>query len=189
MVLFKVNTKYLYVTEPEVKLKILVNKMRAQLKRAEKRVVVLEGKIDVAREAFMRALECVAVVKGEVEEIKKTCNSVAMEVHAIEQRRTMEESLNEDFPIDELESEVERREDHEAVEGEEKAEATERSDIEVCAGEERGETAGGEEIEPAGKEAAPAEKDEEMEERKPKDEEDRESKDTEMVEHDTVLWA
>ena len=92
----------------------------------------------------------------------------------------MEESLNEDFPIDDLESDVERREDHETVEGKEKVEAAEGTEVEVCVGEERGDKAGGEEVEPAGKEAAPAEKDEEMEER---------PKDTEMVEHDTVLWV
>ena len=89
--------------EPQVKAKIYLNKMGAQLKKIEKKVVHMEERVEVAGAFFMRTTETITAIKRELEEIKRTWASVAEQMEEIEEWRKMEESLNEEFPIDEIE--------------------------------------------------------------------------------------
>ena len=133
--------------EPELKFKIYLNKLGAQRMSAEQHVACMEERVAVANEAFIWGMEYINVVKREVEEMKKTWGTVSKQVTEMEDGKTMEESLKEDFPIDdvEIEGETLRNEEGQPVTGEknrdggEKEEAsaevkieTVGEDVEVC---------------------------------------------------------
>ena len=184
--------------EPELKLKIYVNKLGAQLRRAEKQLEYMEERVAVAREAFVRGMQSVNAVQREVEEMKKTWGTVSKQVTEMEERKKMEESLKEDFPIDEIEIEGEscRNEECEPVTGEtngdgggkEKAsvevniETGGKEDVDGC------EARGG--VETGGMEGVElSEKDEEMEGRPSQYENNSQGTDVEMMGKGTALWS
>ena len=116
--------------EPELKVKIYLNKLGAQRMSAEQHVACMEERVAVANKAFIRGMECINVVKREVEEMRKTWETVSKQVTELEDGKTMEERLKEDFPIDdvEIEGETLRNEEGETGTGEKNRDGGEKEE-------------------------------------------------------------
>ena len=185
--------------EPEKYVKIYVNKLGAQLKRAEKKVASIEETLEVAKAAVIQVGNGLKAARREVMEMKQTWERVAKEMKEMEDRRKMEESLQEDFPIDEVDIGLDGvrsgdggngageemlggdRGEELVANGEVKIERSGKEEVEGCRPGERAEKGGLDQEEAA-------ENDEEMKERR-KDEEENETMDTQMTGNGPALWS
>ena len=87
--------------DPRMRMKIMIKKLGAELKRAEKNMEVVEECLHLARSAIHRVEDNVNVEKMQISRMKETWRSIVKEMEEIKLRAIMEESLNEDFDIEE----------------------------------------------------------------------------------------
>ena len=91
--------------EPEVRAKIVMKKLGAEIKHAERKLQGMTEYLEMALSGITKVLEDMKSVREEVAAFEKTRRSIENEIKNMEEQAMLEESFREEFVFEEEESE------------------------------------------------------------------------------------
>ena len=91
--------------EPEVRAKIMMKKLGAEIKHAERKLHGMTEYLEMALLGITKVLEDMKSIREEVAALEKTWRSIEYELKNMEEQAQLEESFREEFVFEEEESE------------------------------------------------------------------------------------